>query len=190
MITEAQIVRAIKALWILSATQVMLRLLALLGGLVALSTVAIAGRLPLWGWLLSIVFILIGAASPDSDAGMLAVLLILLMWLWRVGDVGTPWTPLAAVSLLLMHTAAAAAASIPPRADLPRVSLLRWSRRFAVVTAMTLAAWALGWAFSQAHAPGQALLTVAALSAVGVGALMLRKGATENQVRPGGADDS
>lgn len=144
------------------------------GGVVAAAVAAVgvtdaAGELSGPG----VVFVLIGAIAtalrPDSHAGTVAVVAVAVQWFAGVDDVRSPWTMAAAALVLVIHTAAALAASTPPTATAPLDLVERWSRRAAVVLAATIVVWGLTWAFEALDTGPSALLVAAgALATVGV----------------------
>lgn len=174
-------VRAVLAMRVLSRTEVLLRLAALAGGLLALASIAVAGDLPQWGWLAGGVLVVGSACVPDSDVGILAVIAVLVLWFWRVSDPSTVWSVPAAAGMLLLHAGQAAVSSVAPGADLPRASVLRWARRSAAVVGLTALAWGIGWLFARVGARGDALLTAAALLSIAAGAFLLRREVAEER---------
>lgn len=115
------------------------------------------------------------AWRPESAAASALVVGLALFW---VGTVPVPATTqgwllllLAAWLLLLVHLAAALAASLPPGAPVPARSLRRWSRRTAVVAAGTVPLWALSSTAGREVVAGQVSLTYAAIAAVAILAL-------------------
>lgn len=130
-------------------------------------------------WTLTAVVIFTGftAIRPDSLAGLSTVLF--LGWYWfahvstHTGDPVSPWTLAAALSLLAFHTATAARATAPDRADLDQAFWRRWTRRVAIIAAATAGVWGLTAAMASEH-PGREGLTLAALAVLIVGAAYAR----------------
>jgi hypothetical protein len=110
------------------------------------------------------IFTAFTATRPDSPAGLSNVLFLGWYWVSQVpthtGDPVSPWALGAGLSLLAFHTATAARATAPGRADLDRAFWRRWSRRVAVIAAATGGVWGLSFAMASRH-PGRESLTLA-----------------------------
>jgi hypothetical protein len=110
---------------------------------------------------------LVTAIRPDSAAGLSTVLFLGWYWVTQVpthsGGPVSAWTLGAGLSLLAFHTATAARATAPGRADLDRAFWQRWSRRVAIIAAATCGVWGLTVAMASQH-PGRESLTLAALA--------------------------
>jgi hypothetical protein len=115
------------------------------------------------------IFTVFTAVRPDSPAGLSAVLFLGWHWVSQVpthtGDPVSPWALGAGLSLLAFHTAAAARATAPGRADLDRAFWRRWSRRVAIIAAATVGVWSLSLAMASRH-PGRESLTLAAFAII------------------------
>ncbi len=83
------------------------------------------------------------AVVPDSHLGLLVVALIGVDWLITVPISTTPWVMGAALALALFHTSMAAASVAPLATPLPISRRRSFSRRYAVVAAISLPMWLL-----------------------------------------------
>lgn len=124
------------------------------------------------------------AVSPDSQAGLLVALAVGWQWFTQIDRTTSGWVLLAALSVLVFHSATSLAASAPAAAPL-RAELLRpAAARFAAVSGVTLAVWlAVRVSPLTGHQTPSALTVGATLmvSAVAVGAATaLRGGARSN----------
>ena len=110
------------------------------------------------------------ALRPESAGATVLVAGLALNWVAtvHVPDTTLAWVQLlvGALLLLVVHLCAALAASLPPGAAVPGVSLRRWARRGAVVAAATVPVWALSYGAASQVAPGEVSLTYAAIVAV------------------------
>ncbi|MFW5469793.1 hypothetical protein ACOCJ4_07095 [Knoellia sp. CPCC 206435] len=110
--------------------------------------------------------------DPASRLGTLLLAGHAVNWLDSVpvpvetGD----WLPVLAAAVLLatIHLAAALSSAFPAAADVPGATVRRWARRSAVVLGLSLPVWLLLVTQSAAATEGDALLTYAALAAVGL----------------------
>lgn len=159
----------------LPLSQVAARLVVLLGPLVALLAAAPAGDPPApWVWVLAVAASTAWAARPDSDVGVLALLLVVVWWALVPGDALHPSVLVAAVAVVAAHVAAVLADAAPAPTPLdPRV-VRRWVGRGAVVLVPVPVLWTLARALEgQGAPPGlwpaallAVLLVLAALVAV------------------------
>jgi hypothetical protein len=111
-------------------------------------------------------------AAVEPDSVLVTVLLggHALHWLAAV-PVPTDtaaWVGLlaAAWAAVILHLTASLAASLPGPVPIPRLSLLRWARRGAVVAGATVPVWAVGMLSGQEAVKGEVSLTYAAIAAV------------------------
>lgn len=157
----------------LSTSQAVVRGLLLASSIALVATTLVAAPDEL---LLGVVVLLPlavwAALRPESPGANLLVVGLALYW---VGTVPVPvttqaWLLLlaAAVLLLVVHLTAALAASLPPGAPIPGVSLRRWGRRGAVVVAATVPLWALSFGAGREAVAGEVSLTYAAIVAVAI----------------------
>lgn len=154
---------AIRSLLVVaSVALVAVTLLAATNDLLAGAVVLVA----LSGW---------AAWRPESPAAGLLVVGLALHW---VGTVPVPTTTRAWLLLLsaawllvVVHLSAALAASLPPGAPVPSVSLRRWARRGVVVAGATVPVWGLAYGAGRQIVPGEVSLTYAAIAALAVLAL-------------------
>lgn len=121
-----------------------LRLVVLTGPVLALSAQGLQGDPP--GWLPLGLAAALGAAfalHPESPAGTVAFVLVLVSWWDGSGEVGHPSTLLAAAALLASHVAALVASYGPDDVPLDREVTLLWLVRGAAVFLAAPAVWLL-----------------------------------------------
>jgi len=101
--------------------------------------------------------------SPESAAAL--ALLALLGWEWytSVQDSVTPWTLVAAVSMFVVHTSVASAATAPAGARFVDPRPVRRLLAAVVVLALTAGVWAAGVVLVDVEGSQPVLTTVAAL---------------------------
>ena len=160
----------------LSHTQTCLRLLVALSPQLVLALAHAAGAT--WSTpVAALVLALSLGAAVEPDSHLALVVLAVLGWFWltRVPLTGSVWSLLAGVAVLLFHSAGALSATAPPAATPPAALLTRWLRWTAAVAAATAAVWGLVLLALGANPPGRPALTAAALGAVALGALLLRR---------------
>jgi hypothetical protein len=117
----------------------------------------------------------LSAAFPGSHAA--AAELVVLAWIWLAAvDGGTSgWTLLAALGVLLFHTATMLAAAAPLGGHPDRTFLAVIARRMGIVAMMVVAVWAVAALFDRGSWSAGPLVYSAALGAVsvlGVGVLL------------------
>lgn len=139
--------RELQAAWIdlvsASRTHLQVRLVAVLGAVLFCLAFALAGG---GAWPSWVGLVVLGAAVVLSPTGLVPVVFALFAiasW-WMLVDGPWHWALLpAALGLLLVHSCAALAASVPAQAPLPRSVVALYLARVGVVAALTLAAWLL-----------------------------------------------
>jgi hypothetical protein len=113
---------------------------------------------------------------PDSHFGLLVVLLIGIEWLATVHDRTTPWSIVAAVSLVVFHASMAAASVAPPAATWTRAMRRRWMRRSAALMVASAGTWAVVAAIRGHDVASSAVLVAASLIALASAGLWAREG--------------
>jgi len=174
-------VRELREHWVnlrtASPSHLRVRLVALLGAVgYALCLVAAGGGGPV-AWIGTVVLGALVVVQPNGI--MPAFFLLWAIAAWWAGVPG-PWhwalLP-AAWSLLLVHTSAALAASVPPQATVPRAVLRRYAVRVGVVAGVVTVFWALAALASGAReggGPAPSVLGLALLAAALAGYARLR----------------
>jgi hypothetical protein len=106
------------------------------------------------GLVLAVLALSLGfAAAPDTGAGTLAMLVVLVWWIRVPGDALHGSVLLAAAALLVTHVAALLVATAPPQTPVdPRVARL-WLLRGAGVLAAAPVLWVLALALRDGTAP-------------------------------------
>jgi hypothetical protein len=152
----------------LNLTQWLLRLvlaLATLAGLGCLAWGTDQG-LPRFWLVLAVVTLVWSVASPDSPAPAALVLVLALGW-WQVGDGAASWWVLVlALCLVLIHAVAALAASGAPACRVESTTLVRWGRGVAAIGALVVATWLLWTVVESADVADSTVRLVVALVAV------------------------
>jgi hypothetical protein len=114
-------------------------------------------------------------ARPDSDLGLCLVVVIGLYWAITVHDRLSVWVLPAALCLLLVHTSLAASTTSP--VDRPtNATRDRWSRRTAIVAAITVGVWAATYVFGHVTSPTSVILSALGFVVVCAIALLVRSG--------------
>jgi hypothetical protein len=124
-----------------------------------------------------VVVLLAGACAlmPDGHLGLLTLLLLAWNWAASVDHPTSVAALVAALAVLVFHTALAAATVAPPAARWSRSMLHRWARRTSVVAAATAAAWSVARLLASTRIDGSAALLSTALLALAGGAVWLRR---------------
>ncbi|MDO9456150.1 hypothetical protein [Nocardioides sp.] len=160
-------------------SQQALRLVVLLGPLVALLAAAPAGHGPA-PWIVGVVLLLsvLWAARPESGGGTLALLLVLFWWTRVPDDALHPAVLVAAVAVVLSHLAAVVSAAAPPRTPVDPAVLRLWMLRGAAVLLAAPVVWVLARALRDQAAPDllwPAALLAALLVVVALGLVLERR---------------
>ncbi len=168
--------RVADELTLLSGHQRVLRLLVGLAPPAVLGCSLLAGAPFAW-WVLVVVVALglLCLAVPDSHSVLMTVAFLAWRWLADVDDPRTPWVVPAALAVLVLHTAAAAAASTPGPAVLDPLTRRRWLRRTAVVALATVGVGGLTAAAGALRPAPSAAATLAAVVLVAAVAGVLRR---------------
>jgi hypothetical protein len=155
----------------------LLRILIVASPLVALAcTLAAADEsLPVVKFVI-IAAVLACAVYPDSQTGLVVVLLIGIEWWVTVDEQTTPWSIAVAASLAVFHASMAAASVVPPSAVWTRSMRRRWVRRCATLALAGPVTWAIVVAMHDRGAvSSQVLLAVSVLS-LAIAAVWARSG--------------
>ncbi|MCW2794131.1 MAG: hypothetical protein JWO76_3229 [Nocardioides sp.] len=139
-----------------AAGQLVLRLLVLLGPLVALLATGLVGVVPA-GWLVALVAVLsvAFAAMPDSPFGTAVMLVVLAWWGISLRDGLHPEAVLAAAGLVTAHVAAVLASYGPGSMPLDRGVVRLWAARGAAVLLAAPTVWVVAALLrDQPEAPG------------------------------------
>ncbi|MCW2844992.1 MAG: hypothetical protein JWN22_2908 [Nocardioides sp.] len=153
------------------AGQLVLRLLVLLGPLVALLATGLVGAVPA-DWLIALVAALAVAfaAMPDSPFGTAVMVVVLAWWGISLRDGLHPEAVIAAAGLVTAHVAAVLASYGPGSMPLDRAVVGLWAVRGAAVLLASPAVWAVATVLrDQPEPPG---IWVAGLAAAFVATLV------------------
>lgn len=127
-------------------------------------------------WLTVLVFGLsaVCAVLPDSNIGLLVVVVLAWHWTGTVHDIHTPWVLVAAGAVATFHTAMAAATVAPPSAVWGREMTARWARRLGSLFLVIGVSWVTSLALGHIRLRGNGPLLGASLLAIAAIALLLR----------------
>jgi hypothetical protein len=153
----------------LSRDQLGLRLVPVASGAVFALAAGLAGDPGSTAVVGMLVAGLLAAAFPQGLVPLVVVVYLAGGW---AAAVETEWSPFvlpAALSLLLLHTACALAATMPASAALPEGYWALHGRRVGVVAAVTAGVWALAWVASRAPLPGGPVPMLAGLASLALG---------------------
>ena len=114
------------------------------------------------------------ALIPDGHAGLGTILLLTWYWGASVDRPTSALTLLAALAMLLFHTAMAASTVAPPAARWTRTMHRRWAARTAVAGAALVAAWVLARVLATATLDGSTAMLAAALAVLAATAAWIR----------------
>ena len=156
----------------LSRGQLVLRLLVLLGPVVAVLAAGPAGHWPPW-WLLAAVLASSAgfAALPESPVGAGTMLLVVVWWAAGLDDGLHPMVLVAAAALLVTHVAATLASYGPPEMPLDADLARLWSARAVLLAVPVPLLWAAARGLrGDPQQPGIWVLGVAATLAATVAA--------------------
>jgi len=138
----------------LSSQQVWLRGSIVLATVVFVAATAAAGDVSPILVALIVLLTVACAITPDSHTGTFLIGALAWQWLAGVDDVASPWTMLGAAAVLALHVAIAACTIAPPSAELSTMTVVRWSRRTAIVATGIVAVWAITAALVAVDTPG------------------------------------
>lgn len=112
---------------------------------------------------------------PDSSFPVLVIALVVVRWMVSDGSPTSPATIAIAAGLTAFHTIVALLAGLPPNATVPRDVLVRWGLRWLVVTGATALWWVVLVVLARRDATASSLATIAALTALVVGLVAVRR---------------
>ncbi|MBZ5737266.1 hypothetical protein [Nocardioides mangrovi] len=129
----------------LTASQLVLRGLVLLGPVVAVLATGPAGSWAPWWVLLPILALAVGfAALPESSVGIATYLAVLAWWTLALEDGLDPMVLVAVVALVVSHVAAVLASYGPGEMPVHGPLVRRWAVRGALVLLVVPPTWLLG----------------------------------------------
>ena len=156
-------------------SQLVLRVLVLLGPVLAVLSTGPAGNWPPWWWVVGVVALGGWAAvRPDSPAPSSAALAALVWWSLSLGEGVPAWSVVAALALLVAHVAALLAAYGPAAMPVDAPTIRLWVRRGALVGLVVPAAYAAARVLGgEPDQPGIWVLGVAVACAATVAATVM-----------------
>jgi hypothetical protein len=122
---------------------------------------------------------LVCAILPDTHVALVVVGAIGVNWVAMVDNPATPWAIGVAVAIAMFHAATAAASVAPLGASWTGAMARRWSRRCAVVAAVSLPVWAATALLDRADVGRSPALVAAALLSVAALGLWIRHGTVD-----------
>ncbi|GAA4426859.1 hypothetical protein GCM10023169_26120 [Georgenia halophila] len=155
--------------------QLALRGAIVVAGLVFAVAAAATGGADLWAdpWFAVAIpaLALLAALSPHTFLPAVLMLYLVGVWITGTPELWTPWAPLAAACLLVIHTAAAIATSVPAQATLPARLWRLYLPRVAVLLGAAVAVWAVVGLVHGRTVPGGPAAMVTGLAVVTAGLL-------------------
>ena len=161
------------------SVQLLLCAVVVLGPVVFLAAMILAGSGFTWWFLVLTPLMALGAARPESPGHLVLWLLLLVVWVTAVPGPFTWWSVPAALSIAVSHTALILLGGRPASGELASDTLSRVRSRLGVVAVITVGVAGLAQVVRSVRVPGQLTLAVAALVAV---SLWLWWGTRRNEV--------
>ncbi|UYM06451.1 hypothetical protein [Solicola gregarius] len=117
----------------------------------------------------------VGAAvQPDGPAAGVAIALLLVNWLMVVDDELSLLTPVGAVLVLVLHTAASLESVTPAGIHLAPSTYRRWAIRWAIVAAAAIGTWLAALAAANIDHTSNIVLVLGIGLLVGGGVWLMR----------------
>jgi hypothetical protein len=148
------------------SVQLVLCAIVVLGPIVFLAAMILAGSGFTWWFLVLSPLAVLGAARPESPGHLVLWVLLLVVWVTAVPGPFTWWSVPAALAIAASHTALVLLGGRPASGDLASDTWSRVRRRLGVVAVITFGVAGLAQGVRSVRAPGQLTLAVAALVAV------------------------
>lgn len=143
---------------VISRSHLVARLVTCAAGALFVAALAAAAGPNVWVVLIMLVAIAVASWQPHTLLPMFAMVYLLANWIAWVpiasSQTLSPWTLLAALSLLIFHTGTACCAAVPAQAPLPGAWWRLNGGRVAVVSAATTALWLFAGVVSGAGVGG------------------------------------
>jgi hypothetical protein len=121
--------------------------------------------------LLTLVLAVMAAISPDGLAPLALIIGMMAVWLLAVDPMSITWSYVPALCVLVVHVAAARAASTVNGAALDRTASLLWLRQLGVVAGATLVVWYV--VVRLAESPGRASVLAGVIALLAVSAVAI-----------------
>ncbi|MDQ3383204.1 MAG: hypothetical protein M3519_05385 [Actinomycetota bacterium] len=142
----------------------------ILGSILAFTLVLlIAGESSTWAMVILTLLGVATAVNPHTGLPSFVLLILLATWAVGVDSLWTPWSLVAAVCMLVLHTACAVAAVTPAAAPVPREALARYAVRLGAVAAGTAVLWLMAGAQQLGGVPGGVVASITALLVLALG---------------------
>jgi hypothetical protein len=120
------------------------------------------------------VLALVSAIQPDGHLPLVTIVAVAWYWIAVVPDHASPWSMACAALLLVFHTLTALMAMAPRSATIDAATLWRSTARSGVLALTLVATWVIVELFTGRDAPGNAVLTGAAVVLIIAAALAIR----------------
>lgn len=156
-----------------SRQQVLVRVCIVVATLLfALTVLLSGGNTSPWAVVVLPVLGVLCAVNPHTGFPTATMLYLLGVWAAGVDTVWTPWSLVAALCMLVLHTCCAVAAGTPAQAPLPRGFWQLYALRVTILGAATTLLWILAAAKEVARLPGGVVAGLASLVVLALGLVM------------------
>lgn len=152
-----------------SRQQGLLRVCIVTSTLVFALAVLLSGNTSTWAIVVLPVLGVFCAVNPHTGFPTATMLYLLGVWAAGVETVWTPWSLVAALCMLTLHTCCAIAAGTPSQAPLPRSLWELYAVRIGILGAATTILWALAALKEVIRLPGGVVAGLAALAVIVMG---------------------
>ncbi len=127
----------------MSRTHLGARAATFVAGVTFIATIGAAAQLDLLPALAMIGVVLLASWHPHTLLPLIAIVYLVVNWIAIAPAAWSPWSVVAALSLLIFHTGAAMCAAVPAQAPLPAPVWASTGRRLGVVGGITVGVWAM-----------------------------------------------
>lgn len=148
------------------SAQLLLSAVVVLGPVVFLAAMILAGGGFTWWFLVLTPLMGLGAARPESPGHLVLWVLLLVVWVTAVPGPFTWWSVPAALAIAASHAALILLGGRPASGDLASDTWSRIRSRLGVVAVITVGVAGLAQVVRSLRVPGQLTLAVAALVAI------------------------
>jgi Na+/melibiose symporter-like transporter len=128
---------------------------------------------------------LMSAMQPDGHLPLVTIVVAAGYWIAVVPDHASPWSMALAMLLYVFHTLTALMATTPRSAAIDRATLWRYAARSGAIALVLVGTWAVVELFSGRHAPGNPVLTGAAVVVIIAAAVAVRALSLGHPLPPG-----
>jgi hypothetical protein len=146
--------------------QLLLCAVVVLGPVVFLAAIILAGSGFTWWFLVLTPLMALGAARPESPGHLVLWVLLLVVWVTAVPGPFSWWSVAAGLAIAVSHTALILLGGRPASGELASDTWSRVRGRLGIVAVITVGVAGLAQVVRSVQVPGQLALAVAALVAV------------------------